>query len=160
MVVFQPPERKACTTTTALQKLQKLDFVGCSLFGSGCVMLLLAIQWGGVDYPWNSPTIIGLFCGFVPVIGIFFWWQHYKGIDAMIPLAILSQRTVSFSCVTMLFQMGGALLITYYLPMWFQVVKGASSTASGVMILPTILAQVLLAVVAGVLGMHLFILLV
>ncbi|KAJ9297656.1 hypothetical protein DTO271G3_4431 [Paecilomyces variotii] len=45
--------------------------------------------------------------------------------------------------------MGAVLLLSYYLPIWFQVVKNASPTMSGVMILPTAIAQVLGAVLAG-----------
>jgi hypothetical protein len=117
-------------------------------------MLLLAIQWGGTTYAWNSATVLGLLCGgFLPLLCIFIAWQYYMGANAMIPLGVLGQRTVAFSCITMLFQMGGAMLVTYYLPIWFQVVKGASPTGSGVMSLPTILAQVLCSVVSGVLGM-------
>ncbi|KAJ9350233.1 hypothetical protein DTO282F9_6447 [Paecilomyces variotii] len=45
--------------------------------------------------------------------------------------------------------MGAVLLLSYYLPIWFQVVKNASPTMSGVMILPTAIAQILGAVLAG-----------
>ncbi|KAF8246625.1 putative MFS multidrug transporter [Wilcoxina mikolae CBS 423.85] len=150
MLFFRPRECKLATATP-FQKIQKLDLIGCSLFMPACTMLLLALQWGGARYPWNSAVVIGLFCGCVPLLGIFIGWQHHQGSEAMIPLGILSQRTVLSSCVSMLFQMGGALLLTYYLPIWFQAVKGASPTMSGFMNLPMILAQVIVSVIAGLL---------
>ncbi|KAJ9306058.1 hypothetical protein DTO217A2_4530 [Paecilomyces variotii] len=61
-----------------------------------------------------------------------------------------SSTTIGLFCgafATLL--MGAVLLLSYYLPIWFQVVKNASPTMSGVMILPTAIAQILGAVLAG-----------
>jgi hypothetical protein len=41
------------------------------------------------------------------------------------------------------------LLLTYYLPVWFQVIKGVGPQISGVMTLPTMISQALSAVIAG-----------
>jgi len=150
VTVFQPKENKLATSTT-FYKLQKLDLIGCLFFVPPCIMLLLGIQWGGNNYPWKSREVIGLLCGCVPLFGVFLAWEHHKGTEAMIPLRMFKQRTFAASCITMFFQMGGSLLMTYYLPIWFQVVKGASPSASGVMILPTILAQLLMSIICGVL---------
>ncbi|KAF8246149.1 MFS general substrate transporter [Wilcoxina mikolae CBS 423.85] len=148
--VFHPKLRKLAALTT-IDKLQKLDILGCLFFVPPCIMLLLGIQWGGNNYPWKSGQVLGLIIGCIPLFCIFIAWEHHKGSDAMVPLGIIRQLTVATSCLTMFFQMGGALLMTYYLPIWFQVVKDANPTASGVMMLPTILAQVLLAIVCGAL---------
>jgi hypothetical protein len=43
------------------EQVYRLDIPGCILFVGLIMMLLLAIDWGGIIYPWNSPTIIGLF---------------------------------------------------------------------------------------------------
>jgi len=119
MLFFRPRERKLATTT-AFQKIQKLDLIGCSLFTPACIMLLLALQWGGTRYSWKSATAIDLFCGCAPLLGTFIAWQHHKGSEAMIPLSILSQRTVLSNCLSMLFQIGRALLLTYYLQSSFK----------------------------------------
>lgn len=38
------------------RKLRQLDFAGTSVFIPGIVCLLLALQWGGIDYPvWPQP---------------------------------------------------------------------------------------------------------
>lgn len=68
----------------------------------------------------------------------------------MIPLSLLSKREVLFSCCTAFLQMGTLLLFSYFLPLWFQVVKGASPTMSGVMNLPIMLSQSLLLVLSGI----------
>jgi len=39
-------------------RLAQLDFFGTAAFVPGIVCLLLALQWGGFDYPWRSARII------------------------------------------------------------------------------------------------------
>jgi len=48
-------------TKTLLQKWINLDWVGTTLSLGMTVSLLLALQWGGVQKPWNDRVIIALF---------------------------------------------------------------------------------------------------
>ncbi|RFU34088.1 hypothetical protein B7463_g2247, partial [Scytalidium lignicola] len=127
----------------------ELDLIGFILFAPACIMFLLALTWGGNEYPWNSSTIIGLFCGAFVTFVIFGIWQVHRGAKAMIPPQIARIQLVVFGCFTSAFQMGALSLLSYYLPLWFQVVKNASPTMSGVMILPTAISQCFGAVLAG-----------
>src|ERR1700730_1415770 len=40
---------------------RRIDFLGAVTLIAGVVPLLLALSWGGNDYPWTSPVIVGLF---------------------------------------------------------------------------------------------------
>ena len=59
------------------KKLKSLDAIGFVLFASSIIMLLLALQFGGVYYAWNSSTVIGLFVRFGITIVAFVLWQLY-----------------------------------------------------------------------------------
>jgi hypothetical protein len=131
---------------------EELDLVGFALFAPAAVMLLLAIIWGGNKFAWNSATIIGLFCGSVATTVVFALWQVHLGEKAMIPPRIIRKQLVVFGCATNFFQMASNLTLSYYLPLWFQVVKGATPLMSGVMILPTAISQSIGAVLAGKFG--------
>lgn len=132
--------------------LRELDIVGFVLFAPACIMFLLAVNWGGTTYPWDSATVIGLLCGSFVTICIFAVWQWHRGDRAMIPPTIIGNQLVLFGCLVTVFQMGALILLSYYLPLWFQVVKDADPTMSGVMSLPSALSQALGSVVAGKVG--------
>jgi hypothetical protein len=148
--LFSPPSRPA-EEHPILERTEKLDLIGAFLFIPSIVMVLLALQWGGSKYPWRSATIIGLFLGFGGLLAVFIAWQWYKGDNAMIPLRLLMKRTVIFSGLTVMCTLGGVFVPIYYLPEWFQVIKGASPTHSGVMNIPMFIAQIVSSVVSGVL---------
>ncbi|KAK6008122.1 hypothetical protein QM012_000025 [Aureobasidium pullulans] len=149
VLFFHPP--KANRTSTSTQKMASLDLVGLLLFAPATIMMLLALQWGGLVYAWRSATIVGLFVGAAVLTAIFALWQIRKGDNAMIPPKLFSQRVVFFACLTELFAMGTIYVATYYLPQWFQIVKGVSPIRSGVMYLPLSLSDVASALMVGIL---------
>ncbi|RDL40972.1 uncharacterized protein BP5553_00951 [Venustampulla echinocandica] len=136
---------------TIKEQLARLDLQGFAIFTPTCIMLLLALEWGGVTYKWDSATIIGLFCGAVVLCGLFLLWERYRGTDAMIPLAMLRRPVMISASTTMVMSQASTLVITYYLAIWFQVVKEASPTMGGVYFLPTVGSQIVGAVVTGAL---------
>lgn len=147
-------EKKPVRTNLKFIITQELDLIGFALFAPACTMLLLAMIWGGTTYRWNSSTIIGLFCGAFATLVVFIIWCLYRGEKAMMPPKIVRKRLVMFGCLTSFFQMGALMLLAYYLPIWFQVVKDASPTMSGVMTLPTAIAQLFSSVLAGKFGIY------
>jgi hypothetical protein len=68
----------------------------------------------------------------------------------LIPLRILRQRTVAASCLLAFFLYAALLLHTYYLPLYFQAVRGASAIHSGVNMIPYMLANALFGLIAGI----------
>ncbi|KAE8557516.1 hypothetical protein EYB25_002223 [Talaromyces marneffei] len=142
-------DKKAKSQSGILGVLTKLDPIGFLLFSPVAVMLLMALQWGGSQYAWNSATIIGLFCGAGIMAIIFLAWEYYAGDEAMIPFSMLRNRVVWSSCLVIWFLFGAMMVYSYYLPIWFQAVKDASSLQSGVDVLPFILSQVVASIVSG-----------
>jgi len=91
--------RKTQKKISFWSKLRNMDGAG-ALTLVGCVTcLLLALQWGGQKYPWNSARIIGLFVGFVGLLVIFGYIQRRLGEHATIPLRILRQRSILMGCI-------------------------------------------------------------
>jgi hypothetical protein len=147
--IIKPEGRSVLRTV-----LKKLDLIGFALFAPAAIQFLLALQYGGNKYSWNSATVIGLFCGAGGTFMVFLAWEYREGDAAMIPFSMVREKAVWSSCLVMLFLMAMTFCASYYLPIYFQAVKGVSPMLSGVYLLPSILSQLLFAVVSGVLGKY------
>ena len=125
------------------EKAKRFDWLGFLILGPAILSLILALHWGGSKYPWRDARIIApLVIGAVLLV-VFFVLQIFLSPDvATIPIRVLKSRSVIFGALFS-FCLSGALAIwTYYLPLWFQVIKGASALDTGVMLLPAILGLI------------------
>ncbi|KAH8589226.1 putative MFS multidrug transporter [Bisporella sp. PMI_857] len=145
------PDRTTTTRKTTLSTAGSLDLYGFVIFAPTVTMFLLALEWGGIKYAWNSGIVIGLFCASGVTFIIFLAWEYRMGDDAMIPLSMIRQRVIWSSCAVMFFLFSSLLMLSYYLPIYFQTIRDVSPTLSGVYILPGILSQMIFAVVSGIL---------
>ena len=129
-----------------------LDLIGFALFASAVIQLLLAVQYGENKFSWNSSTIIGLFCGSGVTFIVWSVWNWRLGDSALIPVSIITKRPVWTSSLTQAFFMTVIFIATYFLPLYFQTVQDTSSLNSGIKLLPSIVSQLIFAIVAGALG--------
>merc|ERR1711939_1045607 len=83
---------------------------------------------------------------------LFVAWMLYRGDAALIPPRIVRQRTVAASCGAAFMIYGALLIHSYYLPIWFQAIKGTSAIHSGVNMIPYMVANAFFSLLAG-LGM-------
>lgn len=133
-------------------QINRLDLPGSAIFAPAIAMLLLALDWGGVSYPWKSATVIGLLCGSAGTFCLFFCWESHRGETAMLPLSLFRNSIVSCAALANIASSGAYFSIAYYLPIWFQVVKDVSPVTSGVYSLPSVISQVVGSVSSGFLG--------
>lgn len=146
------PDRRAKSDgvkSTLMTTVRKLDLLGFVFFAPAAIQFLLALEWGGTRYHWNSAVIIGLFCGAAGTFALFLFIEYRKGDEAMIPFPMLRRRIFACSCLAMLFFGGSMYILTFYLPIYFQAVRDATPTMSGVDLLPSILTQILFALTSG-----------
>jgi hypothetical protein len=123
---------------------------GTACFLPAIVCLLLALQWGGSKYAWNSGRIIALLVLFVLLAAAFLAIQIWKQENATVPPRIFKNRNV-WGAAWFTAMLGASFfIIVYYLPIWFQAIKGATATKSGIMNLPAILGLVVISMVSGV----------
>ncbi|KAL1963468.1 hypothetical protein VTN77DRAFT_8369 [Rasamsonia byssochlamydoides] len=129
--------------------MTRLDLIGFALFAPAAIQFFLALDYGGNQFAWNSATVIGLFCGAGATFILFLVWEYFKGDEAMIPFSMVRIRAVWSACLVQLFFFGMIQLAAYYLPIYFQAVKGATPMLSGVYLLPGIISQLFAAVGSG-----------
>ncbi|KAF5865303.1 hypothetical protein ETB97_004511 [Aspergillus alliaceus] len=130
-------------------QMTQLDLPGTMLFMPSIICVLLALQWGGTTYTWSNTRIIALFIAFGILLLSFLgvqWWQQDK---ATIPPRLIKNRNVWGSALYS-FCIGAAFFVfIYYLPIWFQAIKGVSATRSGIMNLPLLLPLIVSSIAAG-----------
>lgn len=99
-----------------LFRLAVLDWTGSVLMLALITCLLLALQWGGVVYPWQSATILGLFAAFAClVVGFIVYEWRFAGVTGILPLRLLSRTQIGASIESFCL-MFSLLLGTYFLP--------------------------------------------
>lgn len=126
-----------------LQRLPRtLDPVGFLLFAGSVTMFLLALTWGGNKASWSSATIIGLLCGALVTIFVFCAWTWRQGDKALMPTSSLTQRSVYVSCIVIFLQGGASQATPFFLPLWFQAIKGDNPSQSAIHLLPSLATSV------------------
>lgn len=142
-----PPEQRE---GTFIHILKKFDPVGNSLLAPGVICLLLAFQWGGTQYTWDDARIIALLVVGSVLILAFATTQAWMKDDATIPPRIIRQRTI-ISGTIVSFGTGTALILTsFYLPIYFQAIRGTSASTAGVRLLAYFLSTVVFVIGSGI----------
>ncbi|KAF3760414.1 MFS general substrate transporter [Cryphonectria parasitica EP155] len=153
LIFITVPEEQTKSRKPVLQALmtihRDLDLVGFALMAPAIIQLLLALEYGGEQYPWSSPTVIGLFVGAGATAAVWMLWNWWLGDRALVPLSVLRLRIVWAAAMTQMGLSTALLCSSYYLPIYFQAVRGVSPLMSGVYLLPNILGQVLGVMVSG-----------
>jgi len=86
----------ALVVTSAVLKLpfrrqsHRIDFLGAGLMMVGVTSALLVTVWGGTQYPWSSPAIIGLGLTSTAFIGAFVVWEHYAAEPILPPSRLVA----------------------------------------------------------------------
>ncbi|KAI1860404.1 uncharacterized protein JN550_011556 [Neoarthrinium moseri] len=132
-----------------IQKLRELGIPGAVLLLGATSCLNLALQWGGIVYPWSDAKVFGCLIGFGALSVAFSLLQARGKESASIPLHIFRSRTVSASCGFMMLVQVAIVLQTYFWPIYFQSVRNTSARDSGIYLLPIIVSNSLGTVCAG-----------
>ncbi|KAJ2078978.1 hypothetical protein H4R24_004103 [Coemansia sp. RSA 988] len=131
------------------KKLRRIDFAGMVIMVGGMVMVLLALSFGGKDHPWSSALVLCLLIFGIVVLVIFVLVEWKIPAEPIVPLRLFKNRNVGLALTQQIFM--GATLFgpTYYIPIYFSVVKNSSSIVAGLYLLPYLLPITILSVATG-----------
>jgi len=125
-----------------LDKLKhRIDWAGIATLIVAVIPLLLALSWGGTEYPWVSVQVISLFALSLAGVIIFPIIER-RSEEPVVPLEIFRNPIVAVSTPIIFltgFTMFGSIII---IPLFFQGVLGLSATESGSFLTPMVLGQV------------------
>lgn len=126
----------------------KIDYAGAALLVSGVTALLLVTVWGGSEYEWRSPQIIGLGAAAVILLTLFVL-QERRAAEPILPLRLFRDRTFTITSATG-FIIGLAMFGSIvFLPLFLQAVIGVSPTHSGLLLVPLMAGVLSSSIISG-----------
>jgi hypothetical protein len=81
-----------------VQKLHQLDLPGATLLLSSTSCLNLALQWGGIIYPWSDAKVFGCLIRFGLLLITFLCLQHLGKENFVPSLVVLVSSYIESTC--------------------------------------------------------------
>ncbi|WP_016817298.1 MDR family MFS transporter [Salinispora arenicola] len=126
----------------------RIDWLGAALLAVGITAMVLITTWGGNEYAWRSPQIVGLVGLAVAALAVFAVVE-LRAVEPILPLKLFANRNFALiSAIGFLlgFAMFGAMS---FLPLYQQTVQGASATESGLLLLPLMFGMLVVSLAVG-----------
>ena len=130
------------------QTRHRIDYLGAALLSGAVTALILVVTWGGNEYAWESRPILGLTLVGLALLAVFVW-QENRALEPIIPLSLFRSRVFNVASA-MGFTIGMAMFgAIVYIPVYLQLVYGASPTSSGLRMLPLMGGLLVAAIASG-----------
>jgi EmrB/QacA subfamily drug resistance transporter len=124
-----------------------IDYVGVVTIIVGLVPILIALTIAE-DGNWGNPWVWGLIA--IGVVGLVtFVFAESRAAEPIVPLHLFRNRTFSASMVAIFLATFGFGAAIIFLPLYYQVVQGASATESGYKLLPFLVGLIFASIVSG-----------
>jgi EmrB/QacA subfamily drug resistance transporter len=126
----------------------KIDYLGAGVLAIAATSVVLLTTWGGTQYAWASPMIIGLGLLAIAATGSFLFIET-RAAEPVLPLHVFKNR--NFSVATgMSFLLGMAMLgALTFLPLYQQTVQHLSAVGSGLLLIPMMLGVTVTSLIGG-----------
>lgn len=137
--------------STTKEMLRRVDLLGNVIFIAAVLGVMFALIYGGVVYPWSSwHVLVPLVLGLAGIVLFVLFERSRYCIEPTMPRQLFSNRTSVAALILTFIHTGLMTWVTYFLAVYFQAVRQASTSTSGVDLLPTVLGFTPAAVMAGV----------
>ena len=119
-----------------------VDWLGAGVLALGAIALLLGLVWGGEQYAWTSPQVVGALATSALLLSVFAWIES-RVPEPILPFDLMRSSSTVRASVLSMGLVGFAMFGTIsYVPLFVQGVIGTSATSSGVVLTPLMLAAV------------------
>ncbi|MGW3072930.1 MULTISPECIES: MFS transporter [unclassified Kitasatospora] len=118
---------------------------GAAAFSVG---LLLVTEWGGTEYAWTSPVILGLAAATLGAFGLFLWRQATAA-EPVLPLSLFRIRAVRLGFAIQGLVGMGMIGSIVYVMLYLQVARGVAPTSASLYLIPMAAGMTASGIVAG-----------
>jgi len=131
-----------------VKREHSIDYLGAILMVAATVSILLTVSIYGPENGWLDPrTITYLLAGFI-LVALFIYWES-KAKEPILPLELFKNHTFTLTSVLGAVIGAGMFGAIVMLPLYLQVVKGASATEAGLKLIPLMLGIVSTSIFSG-----------
>ncbi|MCL6455045.1 MAG: MFS transporter [Alicyclobacillus sp.] len=130
---------------------QQIDWWGVVTLVLAIVSLTFALEFGGAEYAWGSPQIVG---GFVVAAILFgcFVMAEMRAAEPIVSFAMFRNRVFAVSNLVGIFSGAAYVVAVVYIPIYIQGVKGGSAINAGMELLPMMLGSSVAAPIGSILA--------
>ena len=131
-----------------------IDWIGIVTFLAFALMVLLGLNFGGVEFPWDNAKVIALILVGTCMIGVFIYSQKMIAKYPLMPLHVFRDRSNVAALLVGFFHGMTYIGAEYYMPLYFQAVKQRSALQSGILLVPLNVAAASSDIFAGFIQHH------
>ncbi|RSL69643.1 hypothetical protein CEP54_002092 [Fusarium duplospermum] len=136
------------TKSSLASKLGRIDFMGALFMSVTILSFLLVIDIGGEKVPWTS-SLIYLLGGVGLLSGLLFAITESRAAEPIFPLYLLSGRAALTPYVIITMQNASQVALMFFIPLYFQVTKNATTGEAGAYMVPSIIGNTAGGLLAG-----------
>jgi EmrB/QacA subfamily drug resistance transporter len=125
-----------------------IDYAGASLLTGTLTSVILFTSLGGTSFPWTSPMILGLIAASVVCV-LAFIAVELRAREPILPMSLFANRNFAVASTVGLIVGLSLFGAVTFVPIYLQVVKGVSPTASGLLLMPMMLGMLATSVMSG-----------
>jgi EmrB/QacA subfamily drug resistance transporter len=125
-----------------------VDYAGAGVLVLAAVPLLLALSWGGTEYPWDSVLIRALLGFGLAMTGVLLWVER-RAPEPIIPLDLFQNAIVRVSVLALVLMTSAMFGSILFIPLFVQGVIGTSATVSGTVLTPMMIAMTVSSIASG-----------
>jgi EmrB/QacA subfamily drug resistance transporter len=129
-------------------RTHRIDYAGALLLIAATCCALLVLSWGGSVYPWSSTPVLGLGAAAV-VLYVALAVVEKRAAEPILPLHLFSNAVFVLGVLGISLSAMALFAAVVFLPLFFQLVMGASPTQAGLMISPMMGGVIFSSVVGG-----------
>lgn len=126
----------------------RIDYLGAALLAASTTAALLVLSWGGSEYAWDSPTILGL-AGASAVLVFLLIRQERRDGEPLVPPRLFANGVFSRGVLMASINSGAMFGAVFLLPLYFQLIRGADASLAGTLIVPYLAANCIGAFTGG-----------
>ena len=131
-----------------VRREHKVDYPGAALVVAAVVSVLVGLSVLGPERGWGDPLTVTSLALSVLIVILYVLWEK-RAVEPIIPLSLFKSRTFSLTSIIGFIIGAGMFGAIIMLPLYLQIVQGASATEAGLKLIPLMIGILAVTITTG-----------